>query len=393
MNKDGLIDPPYCDFDIAEYAARFKNARQLMAQRGMDALLVSEQSNYIYFTGHRSVQNPIDRVRPFLFLLPLEGNPVVVHAGFEAAQVRLTCVVPDQRAETRLLSAAKVISELLAEKGLTKARIGCELGTGQVLGLSYLEFEQVRNAHPGADFLDASSLIERLRVIKSDNEIAYLKEAGRINAQVQADMIEFLRPGLTEVEIAQELGQRLYREGAQDITFLSVISPEKGLAGIHPAPSQRKIAEDAVLGFDIGVSYKGYCSDIARSFFIGKSQQGDLDFYDWMMELNLACIDKLRPGNSPCEVVEVCDAFLSAAGRSTMGGGRIGHGVGLFTTEYPSLTRDEDIVFEPGMVLACNPNFVTDRGLFNSEDNWAITDSAPMLLSAPQATRDLVVIS
>lgn len=382
----------YCDFDLAEFSARYRRARKLMRVNGLDALLVTEQSNYIYFTGHRSVQNPIDRVRPFLFLLPLEGDPVVVHAGFEAAQCRLTCVVEDQRAETRLLSGAQVVEELVREKGLDGARIGCELGPGQVLGLSYTEFDRIRAAFPAAEFTDAAAVLERLRLIKSGAEIECLRKSGQINASVQASMVDFLRPGLTEIEVAGELGQRLYRAGAQDITFLSVISPEPGQAGIHPAPCSRRIAQDAVLGFDIGVSYKGYCSDIARSFFIGTPQQEDLDFYSWMMELQYACIDMLRPGNTPRDVVDICNAHLKAAGRSTMAGGRIGHGVGLFTTEYPSLARDEDVVFEPGMVFACNPNFVMPNGLFNSEDNWVVTDGAADLLSTPSATRELVVI-
>jgi Xaa-Pro aminopeptidase len=75
-----------------------------------------------------------------------------------------------------------------------------------------------------------------------------------------------------------------------------------------------------------------------------------------------------------------------------MGVGRIGHGVGLETTEYPSLAMDEDVVFERGMVFACNPNFMRPFGFFNAEDNWVIGDGPPDLLSNPIAPGSRPVI-
>ena len=86
------------------------------------------------------------------------------------------------------------------------------------------------------------------------------------------------------------------------------------------------------------------------------------------------------------------DEYLGQRGMKTMGVGRVGHGVGVETTEYPSLASFEDIKFESGMVFACNPNFANHLGFINAEDNWAITGDEPDLLSAPVAESRIPVV-
>jgi Xaa-Pro aminopeptidase len=91
-------------------------------------------------------------------------------------------------------------------------------------------------------------------------------------------------------------------------------------------------------------------------------------------------------------VIEVVDKYLAERGLKTMGVGRVGHGVGIETTEYPSLAAFEDITFEVGNVFACNPNFSNELGFINAEDNWAVTTGEPDLLSAPVAEWEIPVI-
>ena len=111
------------------------------------------------------------------------------------------------------------------------------------------------------------------------------------------------------------------------------------------------------------------------------------------MRLRHDCNMQLRPGKSPEDIVAVCDRYLDERGLKTMGVGRVGHGVGVETTEYPSLAAFEKVKFEKGMVFACNPNFANHLGFLNAEDNWAITDGDPDLLTDPIAQRKIPVIS
>ena len=110
------------------------------------------------------------------------------------------------------------------------------------------------------------------------------------------------------------------------------------------------------------------------------------------MQLRHDCNMQLTAGNTPAHVIEVVDKYLAERGLKTMGVGRVGHGVGIETTEYPSLAAFEDITFEVGNVFACNPNFSNELGFINAEDNWAVTTGEPDLLSAPVAEWEIPVI-
>src|SRR3990170_7276142 len=132
-------EPQYPDFPKAEYDTRFQRARELMEVHRLDALLITEEKNYIYFTGHRSQQNPVDKIRPYVFLLPREGEPVVFVMPFEEGHVRLTTWITDVRTYS-LLKHNEVIADTLRERGLEQGRIGCELGREQYLELSYNDF-------------------------------------------------------------------------------------------------------------------------------------------------------------------------------------------------------------------------------------------------------------
>jgi len=111
-----------------------------------------------------------------------------------------------------------------------------------------------------------------------------------------------------------------------------------------------------------------------------------------MMTLRHDCNMQLRAGNRPADVVDVVNRYLKERGLETTGVGRIGHGVGIETTEFPSLAAFEDISFEVGNVFACNPNFANHLGFINAEDNWAVTNGDPDLLSNPVAEWEIPVV-
>jgi Xaa-Pro dipeptidase len=113
--------------------------------------------------------------------------------------------------------------------------------------------------------------------------------------------------------------------------------------------------------------------------------------YAFIIDLNFKCYDAIRAGNRCEDVVRTAQAEIARRGLKPQAVGRIGHGVGCEATEYPSLALGEQVVMEAGMIFACNPNFVTDYGFFNSEENLVVTDDGFEFLSDPTAPRELRV--
>lgn len=385
------MTPPFADFPKEEFEARYARTRALMAEKRLDAMLITERLNYQYYSGHRSEQCAVDKIRSYMFILPKDGDPTLITMPFEIAQVEQTSYVTDIRTTGGLMGHPAFIIGVLQDLGLSKARIGAELGREQYLGISFLGFQEVMKGLPEAEFVDAADVILTVRNVKSPQEIAYLRQASIISAEAQKKTFQQVRAGMTENEVAHVLRRNLIEGGAEKISLLCVLSGAND-KGIVLLPTDRVIRKGETLGFDVGVSYKGYWSDLARTASIGEPSDELKEFYSWMMRLRNDCNMQLTAGNKPADVIGVVDTYLAERGLQTMGVGRVGHGVGIETTEYPSLAAFEDITFEVGNVFACNPNFSNHLGFINAEDNWAVTESEPDLLSAPAADWDIPVV-
>ena len=385
------MEPEFADFPREEFEDRYARTRALMAEKKIDALLITERLNYQYYSGHRSEQCAVDKIRPYMFILPKDGDPTLITMPFEMAQVEQTCCVADVRTTGGLTGHPEFIAGVLGDVGLAKARIGCELGREQYLGISYRGFQDVMNGLPGAEFVDAADIILAVRNVKSTLEIEYMRRAAIINAEAQARTFSEVHAGMTENQVARILRGKLIEGGAEKLSLLCVLSGanEKGIVLL---PTDRVIRKGETLGFDVGVSYRGYWSDLARTASVGPPSEELAEFYRWTMQLRHDCNMQLRAGNKPADVIAVVDSYLEERGLKTMGVGRVGHGVGIETTEFPSLAAFEDVTFETGNVFACNPNFSNHLGFINAEDNWAVTSNDPDLLSAPAAEWDIPVI-
>jgi len=382
---------PYADFTREEFETRYARTRALMAEKNLDAMLITERLNYQYYTGHRSEQCAVDKIRSYMFVLPKDGDPTLITMPFEVAQVEQTSFITDIRTTGGLTGHPEFIVGVLKDLGLSKARIGAELGREQYLGISYLGLREVMKGLPGSRFIDAADIILKVRNVKSPREIEYLRRASMISAQAQKKTLREVRAGMTENEVARILRQNLVANGAEKISLLCVLSGANE-RGIVLLPTDRVIRKGETLGFDVGVSYRGYWSDLARTASVGEPSEALSEFYGWMMRLRHDCDMQLRAGKTPAHVIEVVDRYLAGRGLETMGVGRVGHGVGIETTEYPSLAAFEDVTFEVGNVFACNPNFSNALGFINAEDNWAVTEGEPDPLSVPLADREIPLV-
>jgi Xaa-Pro aminopeptidase len=383
--------PDYPDFPKEEYEQRYARARALMEERGLDGLLITEELNYIYFTGHRSQQNPIDKIRPYIFIFPKDGEGVLITMPFEVGQVRETTWVTDVRTGG-LTGYTDLVVSILKEKGLSRGKIGAELGREQYLGINYNTFEDIRKSLQSATFVDAAPIFLILRATKSPGEVEYMRKAAQITATSIGQTYETIHSGMTGIEISRVLRKFLAENGGEKVTFMCVTAGLAPGTGMVSVATERRIRPGDVLVLDTGVEYRGYASDVARSASVGEPKPELAEFYKWMGQVRQRCVNLLRAGARPKDVVLACRDVIAERGLETTGVGRIGHGVGLESTEYPSLAMEEDIVLQEGHILTCNPNFVREFGFINGEDEWLVTTGAPEPLSTPITPTELPIV-
>lgn len=379
------------DFPKAEFEQRYERARELMARDELAALFVTSPMNYIYFTGHRSDQITDQKLRPFVFLLPRDGEPLCFVMPFETKNIARTTWLVDQVRSYAMFKHNDTIVEGLREAGLERARIGCELGREQHLGMSYLDFHNLQGRLPDATFADGSSVVLETRATKSASEIERIREAARLTAEGIGQVVPGIAAGMTDVEIRQRVRLATIAAGAERVPSVHVTI---GHDFVVESTGSGVVRAGDTVTIDTSAEFEGYMSDVTRTVVFGEATAQQLELYDAVIGLNHVCYEAFRPGRKCLDVTVACQQELERIGRTGRKSvGRIGHGVGCEYLEYPSLAASEDVVLEEGMVFACNPNFMTEHGFFNVEENLAVTATGYEILSEPMGARSLEVVA
>jgi len=204
-------------------------------------------------------------------------------------------------------------------------------------------------------------------------------------------LLKTIHVGMTELEVAQTLRRFMVDEGAEKVTFLIVASEFRLDGGKVSIPTSRVLQRGDMVTVDTGTELQGYASDICRTIAVASATERQRELYRYLIDLNFKSYEALKPGNLCEDVALLCQREMARLGIKTQGGGRIGHGVGRESTEYPSLAPGEKVKIEPGMIFSCNPNFLTESGFFNSEENLLITQNGFEFLSQPIAPSELFV--
>jgi len=260
---------------------------------------------------------------------------------------------------------------LLAEKGLDKGRIGVEFD-----GLSVIDFHLLSEALPDAELVDASDLVRRLKMIKSPIEIGHLRTAVELAEAGIATLRETIDVGISRdaLAVAWEKGVRAEaaRRNVQNLTGLW----EYVSVGENPWTKGGVVQRGDLVKVDVGCLIAGYTSDTGRTFVCGTPSPLQARLFDALQTAYDAGLPLLRPGIAMSEVHRVTTEAMAKAGFPGYTRGHFGHGLGagLGSEEWPFLSRQSDVIIEPGMVLAFEtPWYVDGVGGMIIENQLLIT--------------------
>lgn len=338
---------PDSRFGSDTYRRRMSRATELARDAGLDALIVTPGPDLRYLIG--STANTFERLTALV--IPAAGEPVLVVARIELASLK------DSAATDLGIEVLDWVDGddpyTLAVSGLAdRPRIAV---SDAMPALHLVPFAERTGRTPAL----ATPVLRELRMIKDPAEIDALRRAGAAIDRVHARMGEWLRPGRTEREVADDIAAALVAEGHRAAEFVIVGSGPNG-ADPHHERSDRVITADDLVVIDIGGDVvPGYYSDSTRTYAFAPPAPEVADAYAALETAQRAAVAAVRPGITAGEVDAAARNVLRDAGLADRFIHRTGHGIGLSVHEEPFIMGGNDIELRPGMAFSVEPGVYT----------------------------------
>ncbi|BAU27168.1 Xaa-Pro dipeptidase [Aneurinibacillus soli] len=359
------------------YKQRLRVIEQEIEQAGVEVALLTSPLSVAYVSGfvcdpHERFMGLVIRpgAEPVLFVPSLEKDKAEAELAAYGGFIRDVIAVRDtDNPYARLLEAGlgTGVKRLAIEKSYMRVR----------------EAERLAVALPGVQFADIGDAIVRLRLRKSEEELARMEIAMRLVEEVLAEGLQKVRPGVTELELVAELEYIMKKKGADAPSFDTMVLAGANSALPHGVPGMTKVQGGQFLLFDLGVFKDGYCSDITRTFVVGEPTEEMERIYHTVLAGEEAAIRAVQPGRALAEVDRAARNIITDAGYGHYFTHRVGHGLGLEVHEAPSVHGENQTLMEAGMTFTIEPGiYVPGLGGVRIEDDILVTESGVRVLTA-----------
>jgi Xaa-Pro aminopeptidase len=250
-----------------------------------------------------------------------------------------------------------------------------------------IAYKSAIDTHAGGKlrWVAAEGVVERLRAIKDEDELARIREAAELISNVFREVLPALRVGVAETAIAAEIEYRMRRAGATGPSFESIVASGPRSAWPHARPSSKPLMKNELVVLDQGAILRAYCSDMTRTVFLGSCPKKIRAMYDAVLSSLEAAKAAIRPGVEAEKVDKAARDVLKRHGLARFFTHSTGHGLGLEVHEMPRLGRGDSTRLETGMVVTVEPGvYLEGLGGIRIEDDVVVT---------PHGARDLTTAS
>lgn len=351
--------------------ARLENIRQKMKEEGLSAFLVTNLKNIYYLTGFWGTAGTVlitaDRQ------LLITDDRYITYAqsavtGFEVVSNR---------------DALSVVAQVLKDSNLG------ELAFEDEVSVAY--YQAMQSRFEGIHLTPTTDVVMGLRMIKDETEIATIQRACQISDQAFLDALDFIKPGKTELEVANFLDFRMRELGSEAVSFDTIAASGYRSAMPHGRASNKVIEAGDALTLDFGCIYNHYVSDMTRTIYIGSVSDGEAEIYQTVLAANQALIAAAKAGMEYREFDGVPRRVIEAAGYGPYFTHGIGHGMGLDVHEIPYFRSTATDKIQAGMVLTDEPGiYLEGKYGVRIEDDLLITETGCTILTL--APKELIVI-
>ncbi len=331
----------------------------------VDALLVSALPNVRYLTGFTG-DNALALVTPDSLTLFTDPRFTIQASEECSCKVKVTSRGPLE----------PTVLDSIRRKRLK--RVGFEASR-----MVYESYQRLKQSLPlGATLKPLPPVIEKLRMIKSPDELARIRRSVDTNSQAFAKTVRAIRAGVSESDIAAELEFQMRRLHAEKAAFETIVASGPRTALPHARPTSRRIAKDELVLIDMGACQDGYMSDMTRMLFVGRPSRRILKMYRAVADAQLAAIDAVRAGATTGQVDRKARQVLESQGLGKTFVHSTGHGLGLEIHEPPRVGRHDKTRLEAGMVITIEPGaYIRGFGGVRIEDTVLVTQNGCEILT------------
>ncbi|PUA39955.1 Xaa-Pro dipeptidase [Paenibacillus elgii] len=352
---------------------RIGRLRSLLEQKGLPALLITNATNRKYMTGFTGSAGYVLITADRAVLLT--DFRYVTQASEQAAGYEIIEHGP---------KVVESVHDLLRKWDIVK------LGFEQT-DLSYGTYSSYAEALGGIEFVPTGGLVELLRMIKDDEEIAIMQQAADLADRAFVHVLGLLKSGVKELDISLEIEMFVRKHGAASTSFETIVASGERSALPHGKASDKIIGTGEFVTLDFGAYYKSYCSDITRTVIVGTPTDKHRDIYKIVLEAQMEALERIKPGMTGKEADAVARDVIKRYGYGDHFGHGTGHGLGMEVHEAPRLSVQGDVVLAPGMVVTVEPGiYLPGFGGVRIEDDIVITETGNRRLT--QSSKDLIVI-
>ncbi|MBC5736470.1 M24 family metallopeptidase [Lawsonibacter faecis] len=340
---------------------------------GIDAMLVSSEPGERYAVGFKG--------EGYVVVAKNECRYFTDSRYIEAAEKQVTgiSVTMTDRAKNYRILIQKAIDDLGIEK------LGFEDGY-----MTVAQYRQLADAFT-CELVPAQGLLGALRAAKDEEEIALMTKAQRISEQALEEILKFLRPGVTEKEVAAKLTYDMLRFGAEKMSFDPIVASGPNGSLPHAVPSDRAIQSGEFVTMDFGCVYGGYCSDMTRTVAVGEPTEEMKKVYAVVLEAQLAGIAAEKAGVTGKSVDAAARRVIEDAGYGEYFGHSFGHSVGLEIHEAPNAGSTCEDVIPLGAAVSAEPGIYLP-GKFGVRIEDVTIFTADGCVNLTKAPKDLIIL-
>jgi Xaa-Pro aminopeptidase len=260
----------------------------------------------------------------------------------------------------------KTLVKLAEEDGVTTLAFEGE-------HLRYEEFQNLSHHLLPITTLSMVDFIEEIRMVKAPEELENIKKAAAIADKAFLHILDYIKPGMRETEIALELEYFMKLAGAEKLSFDTIVASGVHSAMPHASPTRKKVEKGDFITMDFGCVYQGYCSDMTRTIVIGKAKKGQKKIYKTVLKAQEQALEQVKAGMLASDLDGVAREIIEEKYKGYFGHG-LGHGVGLDIHEAPRISPKGDVVLAKGMVITIEPGiYIPEFGGVRIEDLIVVT--------------------